>query len=922
MLIYLGLFFIIPDKFRSRRNLPITVAVGILGACLGLYCIRRNRLATENFGAGLGEACGPKFTICGIDDKKLTFCLVNQRTLAKGEPDQSVVFNLYARYIRIMPAETSGDGTINLAQVMVYGANGSNIAQGKAITSTNTLNGSPAPTMLVNGTTTTPQTLASGRIWSSGGTRSMNLQIDLGSVQMVTSVRIIGRLDCCNSQSPPDRITGTRIIVLKDLTTDTATTGTCTAKPVAIFPTGTTTQEQAKIGDIILSGVDGEVALRVLRGIHASTATSLTNYGLTDSQAAAAYNKMYTENLNGRRAGWEFIGSWAANSRTVTFVAGIRPIINMTVKEAEGIPVGTAITAVSGNTVTLSANTTSAQTNKRIDLNGDMNDSAYFAALNAARNMKTMASITYDRSAALAMYMSQNKGDILVFNLDSAGNQVMAPNLDPSGKQIMVTTLDSAGNTVETPSVSPTSTKIPDNGETAATGLIMGVTLAKAIDPLASASQATKTTTKSPQGVDGYNITAAPNTSAWSSNALTNIPQQTAAINLAEAPPIIINPETTDEEIAVQTPGSVSIKVAPVSRDVMDGGATSTLGGAGYAAPNQSESGVAGTSGGAQKEVFWMGVENWYAYSTRAQARQACLDAGADDLATLAQLTDAQRAGAQWCAYGWLKDTDNKAFPMQQSGLAGCGGAGINNNGSGTAWPTTAGATCFGFKPSVAIVANLPNSSNTQVVNVNGSGRYVRIRPSLSSSSDGWMNFSNIVIKDDKGAVISTGKRTFATSSLGGSAPTSKIVDGAAVNRPWNSGASNVSWHSGVQSTTASDTEYFEVDLGSIQKISTVTYYGRNDCCTAAPLDRNRGVRVEISKIPSPRPFTSKTSSISWNQKNIIDTAQCAKNSRGVQTVKRTCDGQEICMDPAEKACARSCPAGSSWNAEKGMCKN
>ena len=1159
----------------------MTLSVGILGACLGLYGIWKAKQVSENFGAGLGEACGASNVMCGgsskevfwigvnngysyssradadqacknlgadglatdaqlaeaqragaqwcgcgwlkdTDNKKypmnqngvagcggmgvadcgnmvawtggaagancygvkpsrndpskqptiraftdktnatswsqsgLTYCLVNERTLPKGTVDQSVVFNMFGRYVRVMPSLSIGDGTFQISQVAVYDANGTNIAAGKTVTTTPTYGWSPAASVGVDGVLV-PRKWDTSRVWHSMGNRTDYWQVDLGSVQMITSVRVLSRADCCMGGSPPDRITGTRIQILKT-TDEVATSGTCTLEPTPIFPAGATTAEQVKLKTIILGGMDGQKALNVLRGIQSSTATPLTNYGLTDSQAAGAYNKLFMENLNFRRAGWQFSASWTAGTSILTVTGGVPPLVNMTVKTAKGIPVGARVTAVSGNTVTLDRNTDgitapgeyslaggttdqTVQTNgykgryvrikaslltpdqydlgisqvvvydangtnlalgkpttavgtpswspgpqvavdgnlvprgwgganggvwhsggnsvtdretsywqvdlgavyaiksvrilsradcctagsgadritgvriqindvpnqpnapnsvrgQPVTMNGDMNDTSYFSYTNSLRSMNTVASITYDKAGTLADYMKWNKGNISVAVLDSAGNPV----------------LNSAGN--------PTMSTIADNGETAATSMIMSATKVEAIDPVASDSGATKATTTSPEGVAGYSVPAAPNTSNWSENSLNKIPQQTAAINLGSQAPIVINPDTTDAQIAAQATGSFRVSPPAISQAVMDGAASSTTSSAGYSAPSQSESGVAGVSGGAVKEVFWIGRQNGYSFGSRADANQACVDAGADRLATLAELTAAQQAGAQWCGYGWLNDTDNKAFPMQEC-RDGCGCAGVANNGSGTAWPGSAGgANCFGFKPSAndGYTLMLPNNNVSQTVTINKSGRYVRLRP--SRTGNGWMHFSQIVVKNKSGANISQGKPTYATSFLGccgGSPPASVVVDGYIGPRSWG-GAGGGLWHSGrvtvVNSTDPNnpnyDEEYFEIDLGSVQEISTIDYYGRPECC----FETISGTRIEIAKSPRPRPFSNKTKSEAWNQKSKIDTSACPAGK-----TKISCNGAETCLDPGT-ACARSCPSGTSWNAEKQMCKN
>jgi hypothetical protein len=103
-------------------------------------------------------------------------------------------------------------------------------------------------------------------------------------------------------------------------------------------------------------------------------------------------------------------------------------------------------------------------------------------------------------------------------------------------------------------------------------------------------------------------------------------------------------------------------------------------------------------------EVFWVGgpgtPPNAYTIAA-ADASAVCGQFGAT-VATPAQIADAQASGAQWCACGWASD-GTAVFPMQQSGVSGCGQAGVNNCGSLTA----AGVNCYGPKPSsIGIPAN------------------------------------------------------------------------------------------------------------------------------------------------------------------------------------------------------------------------
>ena len=90
------------------------------------------------------------------------------------------------------------------------------------------------------------------------------------------------------------------------------------------------------------------------------------------------------------------------------------------------------------------------------------------------------------------------------------------------------------------------------------------------------------------------------------------------------------------------------------------------------------------------KEVFAIGG---YAY-TQTSAQAKCASYGAT-LATVAQVTAAQVAGADWCSCSWTTDGPNSVYPNTNNPAVGCGGgSGMKTCGNGFA-----GANCFGVKP-------------------------------------------------------------------------------------------------------------------------------------------------------------------------------------------------------------------------------
>ena len=95
-------------------------------------------------------------------------------------------------------------------------------------------------------------------------------------------------------------------------------------------------------------------------------------------------------------------------------------------------------------------------------------------------------------------------------------------------------------------------------------------------------------------------------------------------------------------------------------------------------------------------QVFAVGPNYTY---TQAQAPQICAKYGAQ-VATTAQLQDAQSYGADWCFTGWVSDSNNAMYPITTRTMAGCGNGGtglINYNPPGN----VAGVNCYGPKPGI-----------------------------------------------------------------------------------------------------------------------------------------------------------------------------------------------------------------------------
>lgn len=102
-------------------------------------------------------------------------------------------------------------------------------------------------------------------------------------------------------------------------------------------------------------------------------------------------------------------------------------------------------------------------------------------------------------------------------------------------------------------------------------------------------------------------------------------------------------------------------------------------------------------------QVFNVTGGSFQAYNIpQAQAQQVCAQYGAQ-VATTAQLQQAQQLGADWCSSGWVADSNNAVFPVTTSTENGCGSG---QTGVLTYTPPTnmAGVNCYGPKPTISSV--------------------------------------------------------------------------------------------------------------------------------------------------------------------------------------------------------------------------
>jgi hypothetical protein len=95
-------------------------------------------------------------------------------------------------------------------------------------------------------------------------------------------------------------------------------------------------------------------------------------------------------------------------------------------------------------------------------------------------------------------------------------------------------------------------------------------------------------------------------------------------------------------------------------------------------------------------EVFQVQAPTGSYQVAQADAAATCSIFGAQ-VATLAQLTEANQEGAEWCATGWVSDAPDPKYPITT--LANVVGCGAGSPGIETYNPGVANVNCYGVKP-------------------------------------------------------------------------------------------------------------------------------------------------------------------------------------------------------------------------------
>jgi hypothetical protein len=159
--------------------------------------------------------------------------------LPNGNKDQTISINLVGRYVRYRPSTNLGDGWINPSQIIVSDINGNNLALNKLTYTTSIYPGSKFGSYVVDGSTTirnfswAPET----------GGRLDFIEIDLGSNNYISNIRVLQNTSCCDPGDPSgyysDRTTNSRIEILYDvLVTNFPTSTTPTILTAPALSTG------------------------------------------------------------------------------------------------------------------------------------------------------------------------------------------------------------------------------------------------------------------------------------------------------------------------------------------------------------------------------------------------------------------------------------------------------------------------------------------------------------------------------------------------------------------------------------------------------------------------------------------------------------------------------------------------------------
>jgi hypothetical protein len=712
----------------------------------------------------------------------------------------------YGRYVRVRPS-LAGDGWMSVSQVAVYNTAGSLISQGKAVLNATDYAGGAAASSVVDGTLAARAWPAVWQSATSGG----YLDIDLGTMQDIAEVTVYMRSDYgAGKAGEPDRITGTRVQILN------TTEGFAIPVVEMVLPSNAVAQTVVPL--VVQSSGSTGISAQFVRfrpplygGDGYASLGQLVVYGTDGSILSQGKATFATSTVAGTTAAWITNGTLAPGSGTNLWMNGTPNRVTEYIE---------------------------------INLGGvrQIGSISYYAA---------NTGITFDRisGSRIQALMTNGAKDTPVYEIVVPSNkmiQTFYPKWNPVGVsgqyvrvrapltagdgyavvgQIAVYDMEGKNVALNMPPV-PTSSFKTGAGNLVNTAWITNGKLAPSaglnlwMSGTASRTDYVDINLGSVKQISSI-VFYAGSTSA--TDRTTGLRIQVLMTNGANDPPV-------SEYVLPNSNSIQSIVPTPMSQ----------LG-----------------------EVFNVGKGFDYSTDyTYEQAAATCATYGAV-VASPAQLAAAQAVGAEWCSAGWLNNA-TLAFPMA-SIKAGCSTAPgvqsyVSANGKGT-------VNCFGVKPAqsgsvtsvwgfngtlwnspqavnaTAIVAARSALVNSRAIAVSAaqggvSGRYVRVRPA-PVKGDGFISISQIQVLNQHGTNLAQGKATKASSTLADAngrlhAAPSAVVDGTAAIRSgydvWTSATGN------------RGTEFWEVDLGSVQPIAAIQYFGSS----SVSLDRSNGLRIQI----------------------------------------------------------------------------
>jgi hypothetical protein len=516
----------------------------------------------------------------------------------------------------------------------------------------------------------------------------------------------------------------------------------------AIYPIGTTAEEQQVMAPLILDGNNVQTALAVYRVLKQGAPSSLTQYGLTDSQSAEAYKAMRAYNLGAQRA--------AGTINDTTYFSMMDAMKNITSMAAMSFDTAAELRAyMKSNTKVILNPVYDANGLAKVDSAGKpITTSTSDGGVPAATNIIINQTIPKRADDTSALYSSKTTGNANV-NIDTPPNTstwgstlmsklpvLQTPMIPPTGRGIVVTpnmsdsdkaaALSSATSSITEPGFITPAKAVVDSAAgnssnslgfvspnaTRATGqsqwfMVTNGATSQAVAASQCAQYGAKLATLA-QITDAYNAGASYQAWGWVADSPTSqgFPVRNASLNQSYSSTTVQNGNGPANCFGPKPPRGTPNVAAWTDTARTIGTEVYTAGD--WSKRTGGDGGVSKSSNGtpdkpgtplATAEVFF--VKGSF---SKVDAQGICSRIGGD-LATLAQLQAAQAGGGQWCSAGWLKDVATPRWPMQVA-VSGCGGPGVNES----AGATTAGANCYAIKPSInekieAFVSSSPEAS-------------------------------------------------------------------------------------------------------------------------------------------------------------------------------------------------------------------